>query len=142
MATSAIAGYKGVLTISTSTGAGSEIAEIRNFSVSAEHAEIDATSHDSSGDREVIAGVGSWSMTADYLHVQGSTDHQAIFDLLAGRTLALTELFPTGSSSDGYYSGLGFMGSWELSAPNDDAAAANISFVGSGALTRTSCSTA
>ena len=51
MATSAIAGYKGVLTVSTSTGVGSEIAEIRNFNISVEHSEIDATSHDSSGDQ-------------------------------------------------------------------------------------------
>ena len=142
MATAAIAGYKGVLTISTSTGLGSEIAEVRNFNISVEHAEIDATSHDSSGDREVIAGVGQWSMTADYLHIQGSTDHQGIFDILVGRTKVLSEFFPTGSSSDGYYSGIGYMTGWELALPNDDAAAANISFVGSGALVRSSCSTA
>ena len=141
MATSAIAGYKGVMAASTSTGGSfSEIAEVRNFSITVEHSEIDATSHDSSGDREVIAGTGSWSATADLLHVQASTDHQAIFDLVTGRTKCKSEWYPTGSSSDGYYTGEGFFNNWELSAPNDDAAATSIAFVGSGALTRSASS--
>lgn len=141
MATSAIAGYKGVMALtSTSTAAAglSEIAEVRNWSISVEHAEIDATSHDSSGDREVIAGTGSWTASFEVLHVQGSTDHQAIFDALTGRTKILGEWYPTGSSSDGYYSGLGFLTNWELSSPNDDALIATGGFVGSGTLTRTS----
>jgi len=141
MATSAIAGYKGVLAMtSTSTAAAglSEIAEVRNFSISVEHSEIDATSHDSSGDREVIAGTGSWSATAELLHVQASTDQQELFDALVGRTKILSEWYPTGSSSDGYYSGIGFMKTWDLNSPNDDASNISISFVGSGALARSS----
>lgn len=142
MATSAIAGYKGVMAASTSDSTSvSEIAEVRNFTITMEHAEIDATSHDSSGDREVIAGTGSWSATADLLHVQGSTDHQAIFDVMKARTKIRSEWYPTGSSSDGMYHGSGFFTNWELGAPNDDAAQTTISFVGSGALTRTSSST-
>ena len=55
MATSSIAGYKGFFGFSTAVGqAITQLGELRNFNLSAEHAEIDATSHDSSGDREVI----------------------------------------------------------------------------------------
>lgn len=141
MATSAIAGYKGVMSLtSTSTAAAglSAIAEVRNWTISVEHAEIDATSHDSSGDREVIAGTGSWSATYEVQHVQTSTDHQGIFDALVGRTKIAAEWYPTGSSSDGYYSGIGFLTGWELSSPNDDVLAASGGFVGTGVLTRTS----
>jgi len=144
MATSAIAGYKGVFSMtSTSTAAAglSEIAEVRNFTITVEHAEIDATSHDSSGDREVIAGTGSWNATAELLHVQASTDQQAIFDAITGRVLTYAEWYPTGSSSDGMYSGIGFLTNWELNSPNDDASNTSIGFVGSGVLARTSSST-
>jgi len=141
MATSAIAGYKGVMAASTSNStAVSEIAEVRNFTITMEHAEIDATSHDSSGDREVIAGTGSWTASAELLHVQGSTDHQAIFDVMAARTKIRSEWYPTGSSSDGYYYGTGFFTNWELGSPNDDASNTSISFVGSGVLTRSASS--
>ena len=143
MATSAIAGYKGVFRLtSTSTAAAglSDIAEVRNFSIDVTHDPIDATSHDSSGDKEIIAGTGSWTATAEMLHVQASTDHQAVFDSLTGRTKIFAEWYPTGSSSDGYYSGDGFLTNWGLNAPNDDVLTANISFDGTGTLTRSASS--
>ena len=141
MGTSAIAGYKGVMAASTSTaGSFSEIAEVRNFNITVEMAEVDATSHDSSGDREVIAGTNSWSATADYIQVMASTDHQAIYDVMVARTRILAEWYPTGSSSDGYYTGTGFFNSWELASPNDDALTATVGFGGSGALTRSASS--
>ena len=137
MATSAVAGYKGKVLASTSTGgAVTSIAEVRNFSLSVEHAEIDATSHDSSGDREIVAGTGSWSGTAEYLQVMANATHQETYDVLVARTKVLFEFYPTGSSGDGYYSGTGFFKSWENSSPNDDANATNVSFVGTGALAR------
>ena len=137
MATSSIAGYKGFFGFSTAVGqAITQLGELRNFNLSAEHAEIDATSHDSSGDREVIGGTGSWSGTADYLHIQADAEHQELFDVLVNRTKVDFEWHPTGSSSDGFYSGSGYFNSWELAAPNDDALGANIALVGTGALTR------
>jgi len=142
MATSAIAGYKGEFMISTSTAAAqlSRVAETRNWVITLEHAEIDGTSHDSSGDREVIAGTGSWSGTAELLHVQASTDQLAIFDLIIGRTQCLSEWIPTGTSSDGLYRGIGFLTNWELGSPNDDASNTSISFVGTGPLSRIAAS--
>lgn len=142
MATSAIAGYKGVIGISATTGgAVAEVAEIRNFEVSMDHAPIDATSHDSSGDKEIIAGLGSWSGSAEFLHVQANSGHQSLFDVLAARTKVLFEFYVTGSSSDGWYNGEGFMTGFALSAPNEDAAATNVSFEGSEVLVRNSSTT-
>lgn len=142
MATAALAGYKAVLNFSTSTGgAFASTVELRDYTLSPEHAEIDATSHDSSGDREVIAGTGSWSATAESLFViTGSAvgSANAAFDLLTSRTKIDAEFIPTGSSSDGYYEGQMFVTSWEQSAPNDDALALSLAFVGTGALVRVS----
>lgn len=142
MATSAIAGYKGVVTNSTSTGGSvTALAEVRDFTISVEHTEIDATSHDSSGSREVIAGTDQWSGTADMLHIQSNATHKAAFDLLVAKTKADFEFYPTGSSSDGYYSGSGYFTGFELGSPNEDALNTRVSFVGTGALSRSSSST-
>lgn len=142
MATSAIAGYKGVISMSSSAGGSvTQIAEIRNFNVHIAHSEIDATSHDSSGDREVIAGTNAWDGSAEYLHVQSNATHKNVFDTLTNRNKVEFEFYPSGSSSDGYYSGSGFVQDWDLAHPNEDANAANVSFVGTGALARTSSST-
>ncbi len=144
MATAARAGYKAKLNFSTSTGgAFAKLVELRDYTLSVEHAEIDATSHDSSGDREVIAGTGSWSGTAEDLYVMSSGgvgSHNAAFDLIAARTKVDAEFLPTGSSSDGYFEGQIFFTSFEISAPNEDALANSLAFVGTGALVRQSSS--
>lgn len=137
----ALAGYKAKLLSSTSTGgAVTAIAELRDFTLSVAHAEIDATSHDSSGDREIIAGSGSWNGTADLLHVTANQSQKNVFDLLVSRVKVDTEFYPTGSSSDGFFNGEIFFTGFDLSAPNDDAAATALTFAGNGVLTRGSSS--
>lgn len=142
MATAALAGYKAVLSLSTSTGGSvTKIAELRDYTMSVEHAEIDATSHDSSGDREIIAGTGSWNGSAELLTVISDATQKAAFDLLTARTKVDAEFYPTGSSSDGFFSGEIFFTGFDMSAPNDDALATSISFAGTGVLARSSSST-
>lgn len=133
------AGYTAKLLTSTSTGGSlSELAELRDYTLSAQHNEIDVTSHKSSGDREVIGGIGQWSGSADLLSLPNNTGHQAMYDVLKARTKVLAEFYPTGSSSDGYFSGSIFFTGYDLSAPNEDALAVSVSFVGDGPLTRNS----
>lgn len=139
MATSALAGYKGFISLSTASGASkTRIAELRDYTMSVEHAEIDATSHDSSGDREIIAGTGSWSGSAELLSVIADTEQQELYDVLVARTLVDIEFAPTGSTGDGTFSGSGFVTGFDMGAPNDDALNTSLSFQGSGALTRNS----
>lgn len=143
MATSSVAGYRGLLKLSTSSTGGSltAIAELRNFSIKYDRPELDATSHESSGFREVIAGSANWTATADYLTVQTNTTQKNAYDLLYNQTKVSGEFIPTGSSSDGYYTGSCYVTSWDLGAPHDGVTASNISIVGTGALTRSSSST-
>ena len=115
MATSAVAGYKAALFNSTSTGGSlARLAELREYTLTLEHAEIDGTSHDSSGTREVIAGTNSWNGSADILMVMANSGHKAVFDLLTSKTKLDLEFYPTGSSSDGYFSGEAFFTTFEL----------------------------
>lgn len=140
MATSAIAGYKGALMFSTSTGGTvTRAAEITDWNLDITHDEIDATSHDSSGTRERIAGIDSWEGSAEMLHVMSSGDAgsaNAIFDIITAKTKIDFEFYPTGSSDDGYYAGEGFFTGFNLSSPAEDALATSLSFIGSGQLTR------
>lgn len=142
MATNAIAGYKGKVLVSASTSAAvAALAEVRNWELALDHTPIDATSHDSSGDRELIAGIGHWTGTAEFLQVMGNSGHQSLFDVTAARTKVLFEFYATGSSSDGYYNGEGFLGGFNLGSPNEDGLQTNVSFEGSGAVVRNSSST-
>jgi predicted secreted protein len=112
-----------------------------DWSINIEHAEIDVTSHDSSGTREIISGIDQWSGTAEMLHVMtsgGPGSANAIFDVMVGKTLVDFEFYPTGSSQDGWYEGSGFFTGFELNAPIEGALATNLSIVGSGQLTRQS----
>lgn len=142
MATSAVAGYKGTLTISTASGQSkSALIEIGDYTMTVEHSEIDATSHDSSGTREVIAGIDSWSGSADVMMVMssgGAGSHNAMYDVLVNKILVDFEFIPTGSTADGTYSGSGFVTNFELGAPGEDALNTSLSFQGSGALARNS----
>jgi TP901-1 family phage major tail protein len=137
MATAAIAGYSGFLHVG-STGAAIKIAELREWTISAEMSEIDATSHDSSGTREVLAGVRSWSGSAEYLFAGNSSGQTSLHDLWAAGTKIDAEFYPAGTSSSfPYYTGEGYITGWEVSGPNEDAVAGNISLVGTGTLTQT-----
>lgn len=135
----ALAGYKAKLYTSTSTGGTkTNIAELRDWTIRQSHAPINVTSHDSSGDRELIKGSGQWGGNAAGLYVSSGATHQGIQDVLAGRTKVDMEAFPTGSSSQGYFSGEIFITEFEASFPNEDAGAYNLSFEGHGVLTSTS----
>lgn len=133
------AGYKAIMKLSTAEGSSlTALAELRDYTISVQHNEIDVTSHKSSGDREVIAGIGQWSGSADMLSLTTDATERSMIDVLLGRIAIDFEFLPTGSSSDGYFSGTGFVTGYDLSAPNEDALGCSISFVGDGVLARSS----
>lgn len=135
MATEALQGYKGKVRLSTAYGeTPAELGELREFSVMIEADEIDVTSHQSSGDSEVIIGKIAWSATAQALHIQGNAGQQALFDVLTNRTKVDFEFYPTGSPGEGYLFGQGYIDEWENSAPGADALATDIGIVGTETL--------
>lgn len=135
--TLAVAGFKGKALASTSTGSAvAKIAEVRNWSLMADQDELDVTSQESSGDREFISGLGRWSAKIEQFQLSTVGGHQALYDVLKAKTRCNFEFYPTGSSSQGVYSGAGFIQHWELNDPNDDAAISNVEVQGTGSLTR------
>lgn len=142
MASAAVAGFKGVMLFSTSTGGSvTKAAEIMDWTINVEHAEIDVTSHDSSGTREIISGIDQWSGSAEMLHVMtsgGPGSANAIFDVMTSKTKVDMEFYPTGSSQDGWYEGTAFFTGYEITAPIEGALATNLTFTGALPLTRQS----
>ena len=142
MASNGIAGFKGMIALSSAdAAASSDIAEIRNFTIDTSMTTIDVTTHDSSGHRDKVAGIQQWSGTAEYLQVMSNAGHKSVADVMLGRVRVDGYFYPTGSSSDGYFNGDMYLTGWGLAHPNEDALAANITFEGTGALTRSSSST-
>lgn len=132
----ALQGYKGKIRASTSSTGGpvTEIGELRNFNLFVEVAEIDVTSHQSSGDEEVIMGKVAWSATADALHIQANAGQQVMFDVLNNRTPVEFQFQPTGESTDGYLTGTGYVDEWGFGGPNEDAAVVDLGIVGTETL--------
>jgi len=137
-----IAGFKARLKLSTSTGGSvTALASLRNFQISGTMNPIDVTTHESSGISDFIAGVSQWSGSAEVFKVVSNATHKAVYDVFSGKTKVDGEFLPTGSSSDGYWSGSLLISGWTLNSPENDGLGASVSFQGTGALTRSSSST-
>jgi len=112
--------------------------ELRNYELTVERPMFSAISRDSGENPDSIPGIETWGFTAEYLEVSTNAGHRSVFDLMNAATKIKSELYPTGSSSEQAFAGEGYMENWGSVSPNDDAAATNITFKGTGALTRTS----
>lgn len=138
MATAAIAGYKAIVKTSTSTGgAQTKIGELRDYTLSGTHETFDATSHDSSGERERIGGITGWTGSAEALYVDDNASQRQVFDSLNGQIKVDFSFMPIGSSSGDHWTGTGFVTGHELTGPTEDAAAVALEFEGTGVLTHT-----
>lgn len=145
MSANAFAGYKGIARASTAAGGAKvKIAELRDWKVRVEMNETDATSHDSSGGREIIQGVQAWSADVDYCQVMStagaSLSGQFLYDVLKTPTLVDFEFYPTGSSGDGGWNGSGFITDWELGSPLEGPTITSVQIKGSGLLNRSASS--
>lgn len=138
MATQAIAGYTAIVQTSTAVGGTlTKIGELREYSVQGSHETFDATSHDSSGERERIGGITDWTGSAEALYLDDNATQRQVYDALSERTLVDFTFMPVGSSSGDHWTGSGFVTSHEITGPNNDAAALALEFEGSGTLTLT-----
>lgn len=137
MATQAIAGYNALMYISTDGGTTyNKVGELKDVTLTVERETIDATSHDSGGWKENIAGLGSWSASAEALYVDADAGQDAVYNALVNGTLAKFRFLPKTGTGLEKFEGDGRIVSWELAGPNDDAAAVSIEIEGSGALTK------
>lgn len=94
----------------------------------------DVTTKDSAGWREILPTLKSWSISVEalmtYDETYGATELRAA---LTART-QLNFKFQTGASGDDNYYGNGYITSFEINAPMEDAVTYSATFEGTGAI--------
>ena len=144
MATAAIPGRLASLrastaAASTATSSQTALAELKNYTLTIDTTPIDVTNHDSSGWKEHIHGIRSWSWTADLVYLSTGAGQGALRANLLGATPALINVTfkQSTSNTSKKYQGKTRVTSFDLNTATDDAVLGTMSGVGNGALTRT-----
>lgn len=109
--------------------------------------EIDQTSKDSQGWKDIIGGTRSWSVSSDALYAnesQTNEDFRSLFDLLGGSSNGRSKIYVELAVNDGsgtdnnvYYNGYGYVTSLSVNGGTEDQASFSVSITGSGILAET-----
>ena len=115
--------------------AGTALAYSNSFDLNINVAEIDVTSKDSSGWKDVLSGLRDWSVSADgIVALDSSTNASYLFSLASNRTQINLKL-STDTSGDVYYHGSAYITNLTITAPMEDKVTFSCTFVGDGTLT-------
>lgn len=137
MATAAIPGFDAQVYVKPSGGSTFNlVGELRDVTLNLTKDPIDATSHDSAGYMEFIDNRKGWTATAEYLYVHNNTAQDDLFTVMTGTAIASFRFIPKNTAALERFSGSGWITSYSLTGPNDDAAATSVEILGSGALTK------
>ena len=133
-----------ILKVSPSAGASAlKLMHSQTCSLSINVDTIDISTKDSAGNRDLIAGQKSFSLSADglmdFAGVAGDTEPDEIFTQMITNRTAVTFAFGFNSPATGEYSysGSGIVTSMEMSGGTEDAPTYSVSIEGTGALTQT-----
>jgi predicted secreted protein len=135
----AIAGFFSQLYVDVGGGSFIKIAEMKEVTIRIEADVIDVSSHSTIGWKDNINGLKQWSGTTNYLYIATDATQDAIYDALIGGTSLSFVFTPRGDAAaegDDTWEGSGKITSWELAGPNNDASAAAVDILGTGALSR------
>ena len=146
MATASIPGFKGSLYLATSSSGGTivKFGELKDFTLSVAGGALDATSKDSAGWHENLAGLREWSGQGSGLYLLESTDvgQAALYSALTGGLpvwLQLREASSVGlSTGPMLFTGLAVVTGFDIESPLDGPDGAKISLKGTAPLTKQS----
>ena len=106
-----------------------------SFDLNVNVAEIDVTSKDSGGDKDILPGLRDWSVSADgIVALDSTTNAEYLHGLVTGRTQVNLKM-STETSGDGYWHGSAYVTNLTITAPMEDKVTFSCTFVGDGALT-------
>jgi predicted secreted protein len=126
-----IAGFNGAILVG-----GTKIAEVQDVTLTIDLKTIDATSHDSAGWMEKIAGNIEWKATAKALYVFGDAVRQTVRDALINKTTVTLVVQPKYNTvGQEKFTGTAWISKYTNALPNEAAAAVDVEFEGTGALT-------
>lgn len=137
MATQAIAGRIGFLGIAaTSSGTASEIGEVREWSINVTQDMLDASSNDSSGWNEFIAGQRAWTITFGAVYAR-EADQNLLRESLSSAASRYFTLRPSTAVST-LWRGTGFVTNYSVSGQTNDVVVTDMAIQGTRALVYTS----
>ncbi|MDR6225448.1 phage tail tube protein [Desmospora profundinema] len=135
MATQAIPGFKGSLSISVDEGNTYQmIAEMREATLTISQEELEASSFSSNGWMEYIPGLKEWELEAEGIYLLADAGQDQLYSALVQGETVMVRLFPSDESGNEGYEGQAFITSWEVSNAADDVVSISATFRGSGAL--------
>ena len=139
MPTSASAGFRGQVYVSIDAGVTwLPVGEVKDATITVTQDDIDATSFDSVGWKENIVGLKSWEMSMEALYVnqtfRGNQGQLNVQNSILGGQVVRWRLLPLRGTGDLGYMGDGFVTSFEVNVPVDDAVNLSLSVMGSGYL--------
>jgi len=125
---------------SKATTSQTKIAELQDFTFTADRDLIDVTSHDSSGWKESLPGTfkGSWTAKVVYLSTGAAQGAMRKVFLGALPAMSAISILATSFTSKHKYTGLTRLSGFTMTAATDNAVLGDLKGEISGALTRTS----
>ncbi|MBA4541978.1 hypothetical protein H1164_03550 [Thermoactinomyces daqus] len=127
----AIAGYGGKVMQGTNA-----VGEVGNWELDIGAADLDATTFDSGGWEESIAGLKNWTVKLDVKWNMSDVGQKALQDAILGGTTVTLDLYPQGTGTS-KYSGSVLLTSLKVTTPVDDIVQGSFEGKGTGALTYT-----
>lgn len=138
MATQAIPGFKGNLSISNDGGTTYQtIAEMREATLTISQEELEASSFSSDGWMEYIPGLKEWELETEGIYLLADAGQDQLYDALVQGETVKVRLFPNDEDGNQGYEGEGFITSWEVNNAVDDVVSLSATLRGSGKLNQT-----
>lgn len=136
MATAAQAGRVGFLGIAaTSTGTSAEVGEVRQWAIDVTQDNIDASSNDSSGWNEFLAGQRGWQITAQALYAR-ENEQVLLRESLSSAATRFFTLQPS-TAVTAKWTGTGRVASYRVGGTHNDVVLFDLVIQGTAALTYT-----
>lgn len=135
MATQAIRGFEGSISISTDGGTTYKpIAAIKDSTLTISQEELEASSFDSNGWMEYIPGLKEWELETEGLYVAEDASQESLYQALVDGETVKVRLYPKEGAGNKGYEGLAFITSWEVNNAVDDVVTVTATFRGTGEL--------
>lgn len=136
MSSQSLAGYNGVMYVSTDGGTTYHaVAELQDVKLKVSNKMFDATSHNSAGVADYKYGNQDWTATVGSLAIFGDAAQSAILNAVLGKLLLKFRFDPAGTGSGlPRREGFGLIQDWEETQPNANLETTSLTIQGTGPL--------
>ncbi len=150
MATASIPGFKASLYLASSSAGGNpsssgaalvKLGELAEATLTLQMGAMDATSKDSAGWKEALAGLREWGITGSGMYLLETSDpgQLGVYNVLQGQAPVYLQLYETSSGTIApkqIYSGTAIVTAFDVESPLDKPAGFKLTLKGTAALTK------